>query len=241
MSITRAGEGPVAVTADANALAGEMTKYIDLPANQYRGALVPVSALKAEAGYGIEVRSDSEVVIVFVDSSSEDNTRVISATNDANVTLQIPVLTGSAPLLSRLDVSNAPDKAVTSIRVRFSEPVGLAAINQGGLTVRSGSGKNITGCVLSPATQKCVAQTSTEVGELFDFVLSDPTTPDVVKTATITVAGSVKGSARTVKESAAIRHLPSTANGIAFALGNLAWDSCSPSADVLCIRSMVTQ
>lgn len=209
------------------------------PSSEFRGGLVASAPLAVDAKFDVEITSDSDVVFGFVDSSSGEQKTSLNSSKDKPTSFRIPIFTGSAPTASRIDFSNDGVKPIMSIRLRFSEPISISTLATG-LSVKSVDGTVLSGCVWSAGNQKCADAASSEVSELVDYVLQVPSTPDALKSATLQIAGTVKGSDRTVEEGAKFSGQLIAAfgaqSGLSFALRQASWESCSSRGDVQCVR-----
>ena len=218
------------------------SKEMVLPANEYSGSVVAASPLAAEKSYLIEALSDSDAVLGFPDSSAAEQLAAVAATTTPSVQ-SISVFTGSAPMVTRVEMTNDPNKPITSVRVRFSEPVEMGSLVTSGFGLRNRTG-TAQGCVWSAAQQACAARTSTETTELFDIMLTAPALVSDLKSAQIAVPGAILGSRRTVAEAALSKRV---ARGLSAAsmpssfmldMNTAGWSSCSAAGDVVCAREL---
>jgi len=239
ISIVSASGEATRVEADKNGVSGLVGKTVTLPAMQYYASFVPTTPLAPDSQYLVTITSDSDAVLGFADSTSIEQNSSIASSSSAPYKQSISVFTGSAPVPTRVEVTNVTSKPVTSIRVRFSEPVLYSSISKG-LVVKNAKGETLEGCVWSANLQACAPADSPEVGELFDFFLTNPTVPTTIFDGVLEVSGSVMGSGRSVADGSSIRGLKATdATGILrTTLSGEQWMSCSQQGDILCIRSL---
>jgi hypothetical protein len=238
-----AGGTTIGFSSDAAAMAGQNTKTIVLPATEYMGSLLPTAALAADSSYSIEIQSDGDVVLGFMDSSSAEQANALGASNSQPFSQTIPIFTGSAPVPTRVEFNVDPAKPLTSIRVRFSEPVQLSSLVQSAFGISDNAGSRVPGCVWSAGSQRCADGKSTEVAELFDYAFSGSVLPATMTAATLAVGGSIVGSGRTLGQGAVVTNrllapLAAGGTGITVPLSAHQWTACSPRGDVSCIRHL---
>jgi hypothetical protein len=177
-----------------------------VPVMDYKGGFLPTSNLAADAAYTLEVKSDGDVVVGFLDQSPRESAAALAASTDIPVSFAVPVFTGSAPKLAAITVPIATGKTIRTLQLRFSEPVYLADLAPSSFGIDLPGNVRLAGCVLSPTTSKCVDSATSDVAEGMDFAVTGASPSDAdMGRATFLVGGIVRGSGRNVAAGAALR------------------------------------
>jgi hypothetical protein len=217
---------------------GKTDLPVVLPSHQYRLTFSPVTALRADATYTIELTSDAAVVTGFLDETSAERDATIAATK-APYVQTAAVATGSAPVPVRIEASNDPAKPVTSVRVRFSEPVALSSlVSSASLT--TASGESLAACAWDALARRCADAASTDTSDVVDLVFQSPMRAGDLAGGTLGLRANLRGAGgRTLAD--AVHRLgrgPDGAGQIQIGLQPGAWQPCSTEGDVVCIRQM---
>lgn len=224
------GTDVVGVVSDGPAVAGNVP-------TTYEVAFRPTAALRADTVYTLEIVSDSMVVAGFMDSTQKEGEASLAAGATPDVQ-SIRLYTGSVPSPTSVEISNVPSKPLTSIRIRFSEPVLLWSMATE-LQLVGPAGAPIAGCPWVALSSRCVEANDTTRSSLVDFVFSGAVTKDDLMGAALDVSGALRGDGRTLADGLRAVGKPLDASGrTKIPLTAAAWTSCSSNGDTLCIRDL---
>jgi len=217
---------------------GKQDAPVQAPRNEYVVSLVPQGELRGDAFYDVVLTSDGEAVLGFLGDSPSEQEAAVKAEGSAH-DARMRIFTGSFPTIVALELANDAAKPLSSLHVRFSEPVILSSL----LTefkLLTAEGRALGGCPWSAATSKCVDPGSTEVAEAVDYVFNGRVDRKSVMSGQLQLGAGLVGSGRTLGQAQAQAVGGQTTGPARAVVSSLAskWEACPAGGDVLCIRDL---
>ena len=198
----------------------------------YNQAFVAANALAPDSAYTIALTSDAQAVLGFIDESLDDATASLNTVQTA-ITQGVRVFSGSRPLPVELQATSA--KPVTSVRVRFSEPIAIGSL-VGSIAVIGAAGSALPSCPWAASMNTCANASTAQISDLVDIVFATPVSLSDLQGGSLSLAGMIHGAGRTLGEAAAMlgRALDPATGALTFPLTATMWFPCAN--DVACFR-----
>lgn len=170
------------------------------PRPEYSIAMTPSSALEVDHWYALRLVSDSAMVLGSIDDTQDEQLAVLSAvpaSGRESRTATVPFFTGSAPTITRLRIPGQVKGPSSYVHVRFSEPVLLGMLANGGMAVTLPGG-SLQGCPWDAENGKCADPQNDRLAAEVEFVTAVFAAGPGLKGLTVDAAGTVRGRGRTL-------------------------------------------
>jgi hypothetical protein len=203
----------------------------------YEQAFVVANALAPDSAYTIALTSDTQAVLGFIDESFDDATASLNRQQTA-ITQGVRVFSGSRPLPVELQATSA--KPVTSVRVRFSEPIAVGSL-VGSLAVIGAAGAALPSCPWAASMNTCANASTAQISDLVDVVFATPVSLSDLQGGSLSLAGMIHGAGRTLGEAAAMlgRPLDPATGALTLPLTATTWFPCAN--DLVCFRDVTAR
>ena len=204
---------------------------------EYKQAFVAGQPLAPDSTYTIALTSDAQAVLGFIDESMDDATASLNTLQTA-ITQGVRVFSGSRPLPVELQATSA--KPVTSVRVRFSEPVAVGSL-VGNIAVVAAAGSALPSCPWAAAMNTCANASTAQITDLVDIAFATPVSLSDLQGGSLSLAGMIHGAGRTLGEAAAMlgRTLDPATGALTMPPTATMWFPCAN--DVACFRDVTAR